>query len=51
MDTNEFFFQFEISINVLVIALPASFEYLCYRSTAIIKYASSFGAGTCGDRL
>ena len=29
------FFQFEIIINVLV--LSASFEYLCYRSMAIIN--------------
>ena len=31
------FFQFEIIINVLV-SFTASFEYLCYRSTAIINY-------------
>ena len=32
---NHGFFQFKIIINVLVIALPDSFKYLCYGSTAI----------------
>ena len=35
METKGFFFQFEIIINVLVIALSDSFEYLCYGSTVI----------------
>ena len=32
------FFQFEIIINVSV--LSASFEYLCYGSTAIVIFSS-----------
>ena len=32
-----FFFQFEITVNVLS-ALSASFEYLCYGSMAVIHY-------------
>ena len=33
------FYQFEMIINVLVtVALSASFQYICYRSTAIINF-------------
>ena len=40
------FFQFKL-INILVIALSASFEYLCYGFTTMLyKYFNCFSAGT-----
>ena len=46
-----YFFQFKIIINVLVtVALSASFEYLCYGSTASVQIISIL-LFHCGDRL
>ena len=40
----ERFFQFEIIINVLALAVSAAFDYICYRSAAIINIFYSFSA-------
>ena len=36
-ENQRFLFQFEIFIHMSELAFPPSFEYLCYRSTAIIN--------------